>query len=135
MSESLIRAAFETRLNGMLPALATAFENVPYTPVTGTPYQQVFLLAAEPENPSVGAALERAIGIFQVTLFYPINAGPSPAWARGQAIKERFPRGLSMTSGAVTVHVTSTPSVARGESSADRYSVIVRARYKADIFN
>jgi hypothetical protein len=135
VSEVLIRAAFEQRLNAMSPALSTAFENVPFTPVNGTPYQRVTLLAADPENPSIGASLHRAIGIFQVSLFYPVNAGPAAAWTRAQLIRTTFPRALSMASGGVTVHVTNTPAIALGSPEPDRYSVLVRIPYHASIFS
>lgn len=135
MSDVAVRAALEARLNAMSPALATAWENVNYTPVSGTPYQRVALLPAEPENPSIGASLYRAQGLFQVTLLYPINAGPAAAWTRAGLVRDQFARGLTLTSGAVTVHIDATPAIARGEPEADRYSVVVRIRWHANIFS
>lgn len=135
MSEVAIRAAFEQRLNAMSPSLSTAFENVPFSPASGTPYQRLTLLAADPENPSIGASLHRAIGIFQVSLFYPLNAGPAAAWARAELTRTTFPRALSMSGGGVTVHITNTPAIRLGTPEPDRYSVLVRIPYHASIFS
>lgn len=134
MSEVAIRAAFETRLNAMTPALATAFENVPFSPAQGVPYQEAFLLPADPENPSIGAPLHRAIGIFQLTLLYPLNQGAATAYARALLIRSTFPRGLSMTRDGVTAHVTGTPAIRRAEPRDSRYVLIVRVPYHSNVF-
>lgn len=134
MSDLAIKAALEVRLATITPALATAQENGNYVPVIGTPYQRVNFLPAEPENPSIGASLYREQGIFQVTLLYPTNAGAVPARTRAQLIRSAFPRGMTLSSGGVTVHIDRTPTIERGTTEADRYAVVVRIRYHANIF-
>lgn len=133
MSTVDIRAALETRLNGMTPSIATAFENVPYTPVTGTPYQRVYLKPGGPENPSIGSAMHRDIGVFWVTLFYPPNAGSQAAIARAELIRARFQRGLTVTSGSTVVHVTTTPEIDIPQAEADRYVVNIKVRYHVNV--
>ena len=59
MSTVLIRASLETALATMLPAIQTAYENVPFTGTVGVPYQQVALLMAAPLNPTMGSAFYR----------------------------------------------------------------------------
>lgn len=135
MSETVIRAAFETRLNAMAPALATAFENVPFQPVQGQAYQEAYLLPADPENPSLGASLARLLGFFQVTLLYPQNAGAAPAYSRAEAIRDTFPRGFSMTRDGLTVHIDGTPSIRKGEPRDSRYTVVVRIPYHVNVFS
>ena len=54
MSIVAIRALLESRLAAITPALATAFENFPFTPINGTPWQRVNLMAAQPLNPTMG---------------------------------------------------------------------------------
>ena len=41
MSLSIIRKALEQRLAALAPAIATAYENAPFVPAVGTPYQRV----------------------------------------------------------------------------------------------
>jgi len=134
MSVRALRAALEVALNSIAPTLATAFENVPFTPTNGTPYQRVNLLRATPENPSIGAGMHRDIGVMQVTLCYPIGPGPQAAEARAEAIRAAFIRGASFTSGAATVHITTTPTIGPAYVEADRYCLPVSIRYHSNSF-
>ncbi len=135
MSSVSIRAALEVSLNSISSGFDTAFENIPFTPTTGTPYQRAFLLLADPDNPSIGAGLHREQGIFQVNLAYPVNAGSQAAMTRAEAIREQFSRGTSMSSGGVTVIVDNTPSIAVIEPEADRFRVAVRIPFHANVFS
>lgn len=128
MSMVSIRAALEVRLAAMVPALATAWENDPYVPVNGTPYQRVYLLPAEPENEEFGR-LKRDVGLMQITLAYPLSAGPAAAAARAELIRQQFYRGLSLSSGGVTVTIQRTPEIGPAFLEPDRYTVPVRIRW------
>lgn len=129
-----IRAALEQRLNAMVPALATAWENNAFSPVIGTPYQQVYLLPASPDNPVYGAGWQER-GIFQVTLCYPLANGPAAAAARAQLIRDQFLRGLSLTSGGVVVTVDKTPEVGVSATNDTEYRLPVKVRWYANLFN
>lgn len=132
MSLVAVRAALETALNGMSPALATAWENAPYSPSPGTPWQMVTLLPAEPDNREMNAThIER--GLMQVNLFYPLNAGPSAAETRAELIRDTFPRGASFTSGSVTTHIERTPEIGPGVVEDDWFMKPVRVRFYAFI--
>lgn len=131
MSLVLIRSALEVALAAMSPALATAYENVPYTPVAGTPYQRVFLLSAPPENPEMGR-FTRDHGILQVSLAYPLNAGPAVAAARAELIRDTFYRGRTFTSGGLSTTIERTPEIAPARIEEDRYVVPVRIRFYAN---
>ena len=133
MSLESVRIALETKLNAMSPALATAWENAPYTPVVGTPYQQVWLLPATPDNSALGDDYYREQGIFQITLMYPLQTGPAAAIARAELIRAAFKRGTSMTSGAATVIVDRTPEIGIGRVDGDRWAVPVKVRWYAGI--
>jgi hypothetical protein len=133
MSIINVRAALETKLNGMTPALPTVWENTPYTPVVGTPYQQAWLLPATPDNPTLGDGFYREQGIFQITLMYPLQAGSAAAAARAELIRTTFKRGTSMVSGAVTVRIDKTPEISSGRVDGDRFAVPVKIRWFAGI--
>jgi hypothetical protein len=133
MSIVSIRAALESKLNGISPALATAWENAPYTPITGTAYQRVWLLVAEPGNPTFGDDYYREQGILQVTLYYPLQTGSGTAAARADLIRTTFKRGTSMTSGSNTVIVYRTPEISNGRVEGDRWALPVRIRWYAGI--
>ena len=134
MSEPLIRAALETRLAALTltPALATAYENVAFTPVAGTPYQRVNLMRAQPANPEAGR-FQQMQGIFQVTLEYPQNVGPSAAETRAKAVADWFYRTLSLTASGVTVTINRASYIMAGFVDGDRWAVPVRIFYLANI--
>jgi hypothetical protein len=133
MSIISVRAALEAKLNAMTPALATSWENVPYTPVSGTAYQAAYLLPVT-ENPTMGADHHRLAGIFQVNLFYPLLTGTLTAATRAELIKATFKRGTTMTSGSIKVIVDRTPEIGQGRPDGDRWMIPVRIRFFADIF-
>lgn len=133
MSIAKIRAAFETRLATLSPALATAYENGSYAPVAGTPYQRINLLPNTPEDAVLGSLIYFEIGIFQVMLCYPMGNGPGTAEARAQLVKDLFKRGTSMVQGGVTVTVMRAPSVAGGFIDGDRYCVPISIRYQSQV--
>lgn len=115
-----VRAALESGLNGMSPALATAWENVAFTPTPGTAYQRVTFMPATPVNNEISANY-REEGILQIDLCYPLNTGPAAAEARAELIRSTFKRGTAFTSGGVTVTVSDVPEIHPGRFEADRY--------------
>ncbi len=132
MSEAAIRAALETRLSLLTPALSTAWENVTFSPDETLPYQRAHLLRAQPENPTFDT-FKRKLGVLQVTLFYPQQDGPANADARADLLAAWFPRGLAMTSGGYVVTVDGTPYVMPGFQDEDRWAVPVRIPYYSNI--
>ena len=134
MSIVNIRIALETRLNAMSPSLATAWEGVPYTPVTGTPYQQINLVLAQTENPTLGDGMYRVTGFMQVLLCYPPGTGPKAAATRAELVRNQFQRGLGLSSGGIEVLIDRTPSIAPAIIDGDRYRLPVTVYFSADIF-
>ena len=133
MSIASVRTALETKLNAITPSVAVAWDNVGYTPVTGTPYQAAYLMPATPDNPTMGDGFYREQGIFQISLFYPLGVGAQTAEARAELIRATFKRGTAMTSGSVKVLVDRTPEIGQGRVDGDRWFVPVRIRYSAGI--
>lgn len=133
MSQLSIRRALEQRLAAMSPSLATAFENVPFTPTPGTPYQRANLLPAEPDNQTHGAATYFELGVFQITLCYPHGVGPGAVEARVDLVKTQFKRGVSLVESGVTVNIIRTPTVAPAMPDGDRFLVPISVRYQAQI--
>ena len=132
MSVVAIRAALETALNGMSPALSTAFENVPFVPVAGTPYQQVHVLFATPSNQEMGDRYQE-LGYMQVKLMYPLSVGTSTIAARAMLIRSTFKRGNTFASGGITTMITDTPEIVPGGVEGDRFAVVVKAKFVAQV--
>lgn len=127
-NQTNIVAALQVALNAMSPALATAWGNATYAPVTGTPYQRVEILFADPGNEEYGPGyLDQ--GYMQVTLMYPAGAGDSPARTRAGLIRTAFARGNSFTSGGQVTTITRTPAIGQGVPDGDRWAVPVKIRF------
>lgn len=129
MSQPTIRAALEAALASLAPAIDTAWQNVPYTPVTGRAYQAAYLLPAEPDNRSMGDGSRQERGIFQVNLMFPLGQGTATAGARAEMIAALFRRGASFTKAGITVQIERTPEIGDGRADDDRWMVPVKCRY------
>ena len=132
MSIVAIRAALEVALNAMSPALSTAWENVAFAPVPGTPYQEVSAEGAEPENPEWGSR-HNEVGELLIELKYPLGVGTATIAARAELIRTTFYRGASFTSGGVTVLVVGTAHVRVGRAEGDRFVIPVAIPFSAQI--
>ena len=132
MSVVKIRAALETAVNAMTPALSTAFENAAFVPVAGTPYQQVNILFATPDNTEYGSHY-RELGYMQIRLMYPQAVGTSVVAARAELIRSTFYRGATFVSSGVSVIVEKTPEVSPGSVDGDRWAVPVKVRFFANL--
>jgi hypothetical protein len=132
MSAVKVRSALETALAAMSPALSTAFENAPFTPTVGTPYQRATLLLAQPANDEFSSTY-REEGFLQVDLAYPLSDGPGAASARAEMIRTTFPRGASFTASGVVVNIERTPEIMPGRVEEDRFIIPVRVRFYAHI--
>ena len=118
----------------MTPELSTAFENITFTPVNGTPYQRASMLYAIPETEVLGCTRHREVGIFQVQLFYPTGPGNATAQARAEAVRTAFARGSIFTHSGVSTLIRSTPFKSPGFIDGDRYVVTVSIPFEAEIF-
>jgi len=127
-----VRAALETALAAMSPALALAYENMPYAPVPGTPFAYVNLLPARPFNPEFGG-LQIEQGYMRVRLAYPLDTGPAAASTRAELIRTTFARGTSLAASGVIVTIPETPEIEPGRVEDDRYVIPVNVRFTAQI--
>ena len=134
MSLFLVAQAMEALLATVSTGVETANENQSYAPKTGVPYQQIYLIPAEPSNPSMGSNFYREQGIFQVTLRYPFGAGSGAALTQAELIKATFRRGMSMVAGGQITIVDRTPAIMPHVIDGDRYCLSVRVRFYADIY-
>lgn len=132
MSIVAIRATLESALDGMTPALATSWQNVPFIPVTGTPYQRATLLLAEPDNREFGASFQEQ-GFLQVDLCYPQSVGSNAVEARAELLRTTFKRGTSFNAGSGIISITNTAEIKPAYNDGDRYVIPVRIRFNTYI--
>ena len=127
---SSVSVALETRLSLIANPISTQWENVVYTPVSGTPYQAVNLLFAKPLNEEKGTRYIEN-GYMQITLRYPIGKGKGEALTKAQSIREWFYRGLPLAADGVTVIIDLTPEIGVAQIDGDRYSLPVKVSFRA----
>lgn len=114
MSLATIRAALESRLNGIASPLPTAWEAMHYSPTEGTAWQRVRLLLNDPIDHAVTSDVVERRGLLEVVLHYPSGSGSSAAAARAQAIADRFAPVQNLTSGSTTVQINATARIGSG---------------------
>ena len=138
MNDALTRidGALTRRLAALVldPVIPIGYENSKFVPpADGSGYMVVNLLPASPDNPTMGDSFYREQGILQVTLSFPSIGGAGPARVVAESVRDWFRRGLSFSSGGVTVTIGSTPAIAPGRVVQDRYLVPVSISYFANI--
>ena len=135
MSSVKVKAALETALAAMVPALATAWPNVAFTPPlnSSTPWQRADVLFAAPEDLEIGSTYHREQGVFLVTLFYPLQTGSGAAQARAELLRSIFYRGATFTNAGVAVTIEQTPEISAGSADGDRWVIPVRIRFYSNI--
>jgi len=133
MSQNAIRDALEDALAAIQPALDTVHGNEAYTPITGRPYQEVHVMFATPGNPTMGDGFYQELGVLQVNLLYPPGEGSAAAAARAGLIRQAFKRGATFAASGITVQIDKTPEASGGVVDGDRWRIVVRAPFHADI--
>lgn len=133
MTIAKIRSALEKQLAAITPVMSISFENVAFTPVAGTPYQRSNLLPNTPNDAQIGGRVYMEVGIYQVTVCYPMGNGPAAAEARCQLVKDAFKRGTSLVEGGVTVIIMNAPSVSSAMIDGDRFCIPISMRYQSQI--
>ena len=69
------KLAFEEAINAISPTIATAYENVSFTPTINVPYQELYDIPASNAHLFINSANYEALGVFQITLRYPSGKG------------------------------------------------------------
>lgn len=136
MSQKVIRAIYEARLAtwaaARSPALSVAYENQPFTPVTGATYLKASLLPAPAGSDDLAGAHRRYGGVFQVSVYAPINVGSGAANGIADELAALFVLNARLTSGAVTVQQVSPATVAPALQIENHYVIPVSFAYRAD---
>lgn len=134
MSVEAIRKALEAECKAVLPVDQIAWQNVNFEPKSAEEFYEVYVLFAEPENPTQGDGFYRQRGYLQITLQFPANKGPGPARTAADALRSHFHRGLPLEADGVTTIIERTPEIGSGSNDGDRFTIVMKARFWADIF-
>ena len=125
------RLAFEEAINAINPTIATAYENVSFTPSSGVPYQELYDIPASNNHLFMDNAEFEGLGIFQITLKYPSGAGMKTVSNRAELYVSSFPVGRKLTKNGDIITVLQTPKVNNLGVDGDRVIVAVSINYKS----
>jgi len=136
MSNKRIRALYEGRLAtwaaARVPALKVAYQNAPFTPVTGETYLKAILLPADTSSDDLAGALRTYRGVFQVSVVSPINTGPGAAETIGDELAALFTMNQRLTATGFTVQQITPATQAAALPDEKNYIVPVSFEYRAD---
>lgn len=108
-----IRQELETRLKAFalaqVPALSTAFEDVPFTKPTDLPFLECVIVPAATVNVTVDGNRIRELGVMQVNVWYPSGKGAG----KGEALADKVIAHFPVVPAIGTVFITSTPYKSR----------------------
>ena len=124
------RLAFEEAINAINPTIATAYENVSFTPSSGVPYQELYDIPASNNHLFIDNSEFEGLGIFQITLKYPSGQGMKTVSNRAELYVSSFPCGRKLTKNGDTITVLQTPKVNNLGVDGDRVVVAVSINYK-----
>jgi len=137
VSNTLIRAAFETRLktwaDAQIPPIPIAFENVPFTQPT-TRYLRSYLLPLNTKSDTLDQVHRGYAGVYQVSVVMPLNDGPGNGEVIAKALDTLFPMTTPMTQGGLKVTMTTPMSAAKAMPDTTNYVIPVSCRYRADTY-
>lgn len=125
------RLAFEEAINAISPTIATAYENVSFTPSSGVPYQELYDIPASNDHLFIDNSEFEGLGIFQITLKYPSGAGMKAVSNRAELYVSSFPVGRKLTKNGDIITVIQTPKVNNLGVDGDRVVVAVSINYKS----
>lgn len=139
MSDTLIRAAFETRLyawaNARTPSLPIAFEDVEFTPpADGGTYLQAYLLPSNTDSTDLEGAHTLYQGVFQISIVTAAGQGRGAASAIADEIRALFPNNSGLSQSGMTVYVMSPLSTASAIQGDTTTALPTSFRYRADTF-
>lgn len=127
-----ITGALEAAVLSLSP-LDTEFENQPFDPPSGEPYQRITFLPASPDDPTYAGGMVRENGLLQVDLCYPKGDGAGPAVMQAETLRAALVRGVTHVQNATTVQFSRTATIFPAKIDADRFIVTLRWTYFANV--
>lgn len=126
-----IQNAFSIKLNSINPTIATVYENVPFTPTSNVPYQELSLLPSYNDSEYINDKQYASYGLVQITLKYPTTKGSKDILDRVKLYMNNFVRGDTLSNGGISIKIRSTPVAVNLGTIGDRYIYAISINYKA----
>lgn len=136
MSQKTIRAALESRLktwaDAQSPVIPVAWQNVSYTPVSGTRYIRAYLLPAETFDGAITGDYKLYAGIFQLSIYSPDGTGTGAAETIAESLIALFAQNTAIVKSGLTIFIDRTPSMGPSMIETGWHVLPVSIRYRVD---
>jgi hypothetical protein len=137
-----ISAALLARLTAASPGAAIASSLIKYegsktfTPPTSGLWYQAFFLPGEVNAAAIGAdAPNRAVGVFQVTVYGPAQDGTKATDNEVERLRKCFARGTSLVYAGVYVIISKAYLVRPTQDEVSYFKQILKVQWWSDIAN
>jgi hypothetical protein len=130
--EEKIEQALVARVASLVlsPPLAVAWPNNVDAP--SPPYLRVDFFRNRNERIAIKGSLpHRRLGILQITVVTPLNAGPSNATAIAGRVAEHFPADLVLDYDGISVRIEAAPDVLSSEKEVASFDTPVSVRWES----
>ena len=126
MSIKIDQAFVQSFIDGNF-GLPVDYENMPYTPVSGTAFAELIHLP-NPIDSLTLADMNETSGLFRVILRYPVDSGAITAKAKAEEIMAHYPIGSSVAYSGQSATIRSVDRQA-GVVEDAWYTLVVSIRY------
>ena len=126
MSIKIDQAFVQSFIDGSF-GLPVDYENMPYTPVSGTAFAELIHLP-NPIDSLTFADMNETSGIFRIILRYPADGGAVAAKTKAEAIMAHYPIGSSVAYSGQSATIRSVDRQA-GVVEDAWYTLVVSIRY------
>jgi len=126
MSLKIDQAFVQSFIDGSF-GLPVDYENMPYTPVSGTAFAELIHLP-NPIDSLTLADMNETSGIFRIILRYPADGGAIAAKTKAEAIMAHYPIGSSVAYSGQSATIRSVDRQA-GVVEDAWYTLVVSIRY------
>lgn len=131
-----VRTALETRLASVSGSPQIGWDNTEFEPPTDEVSLLAYLLRGETVSPTLGRTeLTMEQGIFQVSVLAPRGGGSKPAEDVAEAVREHFPKGLSLSAGGLSVRIARRGSVTPARQDGSWHRIDVSIPYFCHVFH
>lgn len=132
MSDPRIRAALDTQLMTQFDESMVAWQNEAFTPPTGGPYLEAWLLPARNQSANIRSTTTVHGGVFQVNVCHPVGAGTGDAERMALQVQELFdPAGPPLLFDDISVRITRKPDIGQALDRPGFFVVPVSISYQS----
>jgi hypothetical protein len=124
-----INQAFNAQMALITPTIQTSYEGVSFTPTSGTPYQELYIIPALNNGFAISSPNFISSGIFQITLKYPSGVGLLPIMERVNLYMQNFKKDMKLTKDGYDVYISDAPKYVNLGKDGDRVIFAVSINY------